>query len=398
MKRRFTTPVSFKGIAMKTIFMAMALVTVMGVSFSSSSYVQADKFDDQIEALQREIDAYTEQARQLGDQRDSLQAQLEIYSAERAQIQAGIEVSQARYEQLQNQIKQTEDQILQARTALGETLASIYIDDQISPLEMLASSQTIGAFIDRQEYRNTIRDQLSIKIAEIQELRLALEQQKTDVERTLGDQQNARNALVQKEQEQQQLVTQTQGQQSAFQTLAAETNERKLEIQRQQQAAIEAAIRAASGGTPANILPGDPNKGGYPWEDGCWVDENAISHGGYNGNGGDPLGYGCRQCVSYTAWKVLQKTQYEPRWWGNANMWPASARAAGFSTGTTPKVGAVGVISAGQYGHVVWIEAVNGDGTVDVSQYNFYNAGGSGWGHYSEMRVSSATYDTYIYF
>lgn len=396
MKRRSTTPVSVAGIVTKLIFVTIAIVTVAGAAFTYQPPVAADKFDDQIEALQREIDAYTEQARQLSEQAGSLQAQLEIYSTERAQIQAQIAVSQARYEQLQQQIKETEELIQQNRVILGKTLADLYIDDQISPLEMLASSKTISDFVDRQEYRSAIRDQLSAKIAKIKELKVALEEQQTDVERTLGDQKNARSALVQKEQEQQQLIAETQGQQSAYQRLAAETNERKLEIQRQQQAAIEAAIRAAGG--PVNILPGDPNKGGYPWEDGCWVDENAVSHGGYNGNGSDPLGYGCRQCVSYTAWKILQKTSYEPRWWGNANMWPASARAAGFSTGNVPRVGSVGIISAGQYGHSVWIEAVNDDGTVDVSQYNYYNAGGSGWGHYSKMRVSSATYDTYIYF
>lgn len=402
MKHRSTTPVSqgrtIHGIVTKSLFVAMAVITVVGATFSYEPPVLADKFDDQINALQREVDAYTEQARRLSEQTGSLQAQLEIYSTERAQIQAQITISQARQQQLQQQIEETENQIQQARMTLGETLADIYIDDKISPLEMLASSRTIGDYIDRQEYRAVIRDQLSIRIAEIQDLKVALERQKTDVERTLGDQTNARNALVQKEQDQQRLIAETQGQQSAFQVLAAETNARKREIQQQQQAAIEAAIRDAGGGAPLNILPGDPNKGGYPWEEGCWVDENAVSHGGYNGSGGDPLGYGCRQCVSYTAWKILQTTDYAPRWWGNANMWPASARAAGFSTGSTPRVGSVGIISAGQYGHSVWVEAVNDDGTIDVSQYNFYNAGGSGWGHYSKMRVSSATYDTYIYF
>lgn len=397
MKQRSTTPVSRTDIVTKSIFVAMAVITVVGTTFSFQPPVAADKYDDQIQALQQEIDAYTEEARKLSDQTESLQAQLEIYNAERAQIQAEIEVSQARYEQLQDQIRETEDQIQQARVTLGNTLADIYIDDQISPLEMLASSKTIGDFVDRQEYRSAIRDRLSQKIEEIQELKVALEGQKTDVERTLGDQTNARSALAAKEAEQQRLIAETQGQQSAYQSLAAETNERKLEIQRQQQAAIEAAIREAGGGAPVNILPGDPNKGGYPWEADCYVDENAISHGGYDGNGGDPLGYGCRQCVSYTAWKILQKTNYGPKWWGNANMWPASAETAGFSTGSTPRVGSVGIISAGQYGHSVWVEAVNDDGTIDISQYNYFNAGGSGWGHYSKMRVSSATYDTYIY-
>lgn len=396
MKRRSTTPVSAKRVVTKVLYVTLAMVTVVGSAFSFQPPVHADKFDDQIEALQREIDAYTEQARQLSDQTDSLQAQLDIYSAERAQIQAQIQVSQTKYEQLQTQIRQTEDDIQRARVILGDTLANIYIDDQITPLEMLASSTTISAFVDRQEYRTVIRDQLSVKIAEIHDLKVALEKQQTDVERTLGDQRNAREALVAKESEQQRLVAETRGQQSAYQQLAAATNERKLEIQQQQQAAIEAAISSTGG--PVNVLPGDPNKGGYPWEEGCYVDENAMSHGGYNGNGSDPLGYGCRQCVSYTAWKILQTTNYSPRWWGNANMWPGSAEAAGFSTGNTPRAGSVGIISAGQYGHSVWVEAVNDDGTIDISQYNYYNAGGSGWGHYSKMRVSSATYDTYIYF
>lgn len=192
------------------------------------------------------------------------------------------------------------------------------------------------------------------------------------------------------------LVAQTRGQEAAYKRLVNERESQKLAVQREQQAAIEAAARRAGG--PINILPGDPNKGGYPWEAGCYVDANAWSHGGTYGDGTDPLGYGCRQCVSYTAWKVGERTGNFPRWWGNANMWPASARAAGYQTGSTPRVNSVGVISAGQYGHVVWVEAVNSDGTVDVSQYNYYNAGGPGWGHYSKMRVSAATYDTYIYF
>ena len=39
-----------------------------------------------------------------------------------------------------------------------------------------------------------------------------------------------------------------------------------------------------------------------------------------------------------------------------------------------------------------------GGNEVIVSQYNYWNAGGSGWGHYSRMRLPASTYDTYIYF
>jgi len=396
MKLRSTTPVS-KGLATKSILVASAVLMVMAAPLSVMPKAYADRFDDQIRAIQREIDAYQSEAQKFRDKANTLQAQLDILSNEKAQIQAQIDLSQAKFDKLQADIIQTEKDIKNNKDALGETIANLYVDGKISPLEMLASSKNIGDYVDKQEYRTAIRDQLTQTIDKIKKLKKELEQQKRDTERVLGDQKNARNALAVKEAEQQRLVNETRGQEAAYQGLAAQSNARKLEIQRQQQAAIEAAMRRAGGGS-VNILPGDPNKGGYPWEAGCYVDGNAVSHGGYNGNGADPLGYGCRQCVSYTAYRVGARTGNYPRYWGNANQWPGSARASGYQTGSTPRANSVGVISAGQYGHVVWVEAVNGDGTVDVSQYNYYNAGGPGWGHYSKMRVSAATYDTYIYF
>ena len=104
--------------------------------------------------------------------------------------------------------------------------------------------------------------------------------------------------------------------------------------------------------------------------------------------------------MSYVAYKVgaYLNNGWFPRYWGNANMWPGSARKLGIPTGSTPREHAVGVISAGDYGHVVWVEKDNHDGTIDVSQYNYYNAGGPAWGNYSKMRVPASTYDTYIYF
>ena len=46
----------------------------------------------------------------------------------------------------------------------------------------------------------------------------------------------------------------------------------------------------------------------------------------------------------------------------------------------------------------LWVESVNGDGTLTVAQYNYYNAGGSGWGHFSRMIVPSGTYQWFVYF
>lgn len=397
MKQWSTTPVSVnKQTAKKIAIITVSLVFAITTPLQIARIVRADDYDDRISKIQAEIDTFQQQAAKLNGQADTLQKELNALLAQKNVIQRQIDLSQAEYDKLAKQISDNEKRIADGQNALGETIANLYVSSDISPLEMLASSKSISDYIDKETYRNTIRDSLVQTISKIKKIKKQLEQQKKDVERVIAEQKFARDALVAKENQQAQLVAATRGQEAAYQRLVGERENQKLAVQREQQAAIEAAARRA-GGT-INILPGDPNKGGYPWESGCWLDGNAWSHGGTYGDGSDPLGYGCRQCVSYAAWKVGQYTGKFPRYWGNANMWPSSAYSAGYSTGSTPKVNSVGVISAGTYGHVVWIEAVNGDGTVDVSQYNYYNAGGLGWGNYSKMRVSAATYDTYIYF
>lgn len=370
---------------------------------------RADQYDDRIRAIQAEIDQYQAKAGQLKDRADSLQKEVSAITAQKNVIQGQINLKQAEHDRLVVRIQENEQKISDSQDALGSTIANIYVDDKISPLEMLASSNSISDYVDKQEFRATVRDQLTETIAKIRELKRQLESQKKEIERVLAEQQFARNALAAKETEHQSLLNQTRGQEAAYQQLTASREQQKLQAQQAQQAAIRAAERRAGGNV--NVLASDPNKGGYPWEAGCTVDANAVSHGGADGRGGDPLGYGCRQCVSYTAYKVGAylggRDRDYPRYWGNANQWPGSARAAGFKTSAIPRVNSVGVMMEGDYGHVVWVEAVNDvnnngvadrNDTVDISQYNYLNAGGSGWGHYSKMRVPVATYDTYIYF
>lgn len=395
MKHRSTTPVS-KGLAAKGIVVAVAVLALVVAPMQFSTTVSADKYDEQIRAIQKQIDQYQSQARSLSKKADTLSNKLAVLAKEKAIIQSQIDSSEAKRKKLEQEIVETEQKIQNNRDALGETIADMYLSDSISPLEMLASSDNIGDYVDKQEYRSEIRDNLSGTIEKIKQLKQELEDQKVSVERALLDQKNSRRALADKEAEQQSILAETKRSESAYKKLTSQKEAEKRKVQEAQQAAIEAALARAGGAV--DISGGDGTMGGYPWAGGCYVGADALSRGGPNGNGEDPLGYGCRQCVSYTAWKMLQKTGYAPRYWGNANMWPGSARSAGFNTGSSPRANAIGVISAGQYGHVVYVEGYNANtGMVRISQFNYYNAGGPGWGNYSEMTVPASTYDTYIY-
>lgn len=352
--------------------------------------VKADDFDVRIAQLNAQIEQYNAQASALSQERNTYENKLAQLNAEKAQIQAQIDLNEAKANQLTEDIKKSEAQIAANKDALGETIADLYVDDNISAIEMLASSDNISDYVDKQTYREAIQDELASTIATIKDLKVQLEEQKLGVERALADQKSAREALTAKEAEQQNLIAQVAGQEQAYQALSAQTKAEKDRVQAAQQAAIAAAMRRAGGGGRA--VAGDPSKGGYP---------SNLANADYYNPPVDPWGMYARQCVSYTAWKVYQKNGYMPYWGGrgNANQWPGNARGAGIPVGTTPRAGSVGVIMAGAYGHVVWVESVNGDGTINVSQYNYFNAGGSGWGHYSEMYgVSPASYDYYIYF
>lgn len=387
MKHRSTTPVS-KSLAAKGSLVAIAILMAAATPMSFfAKPVDARDFASEIQAVQRQIDQYQAEASRLAGEAKTLENELARLNNEKAALQAQIDQNQKKYDELVDTIAKKEREIAETKDGLGKILADRYVDDNISPLEMLASSSNIGDYLDKQTQQAVLSDKLNEAIDKIKKLKAELEQSKVDVQRVLDDQKGQRQALTAKENEQQALVNETRGQEAAYQSLTAKSEATKKDLERQQQAAIAAALRAA--GNSGSAVAGDPGKGGYPANLANAPQDSMV----------DPWGMYNRECVSYTAWKVYQKNGYMPYWGGrgNANQWPGNARAAGVGTGSAPRAGSVGVISAGYYGHVVWVESVNGDGTINISQYNELT--NAGWGHYSERyNVNPGTYDTYIYF
>ncbi len=375
------------------VLVVAAVIMAFAVPIQLASMVSANNYDARIRALEQDISRYDAEASRLAGEADSLQREVSRLNNEKSTIQAQVDISQAKANQLKADIQANEEKITKNKDALGTIISDLYVNDKVTPIEMLASSKGIGDFINKQEYRSITRDQITSTIAEVKKLKATLEVQKSDVDKVLKDQEAQRNLLAAKEAEQQTLLNNTRGDEAAYKTLSSQSNARKDQLQQEQQAAIERAMRAAnSGGGGGGAVAGDPNKGGYPAN---------LANSNYYNPVVDPWGMYSRQCVSYTAWKVYQKNGFMPYWGGagNANQWPGNARKAGIPVSSTPRAGSVGVIMAGQYGHVVWVESVNANGTINISQYNYFNAGGAGWGHYSEMpNVSPSAYDYYIHF
>lgn len=389
MKLRSTTPTS-RTLKTRVGLLVVAAIMALATPLAFSQEANADQYDARIAALQQQIDQYQASARVLGEQADSLQRTVDSINNEIAQIQAQIDLNQAKYDKLLIEITETEKQIADNRDALGEVIADLSIEGEITPLEMIASSKNISDFVDKQTYQSSIKDELKSTIERIKELKAQLENQKIQTETLLANQKSARQALDAKRAEQQRLVNETRGQEAAYQQLKGKTEAEKESVMNAQQAAIRAA--SARGGGVSFVGGGD---GGYPWGEGNCRMSGMYSTGGANGNGGDGWGYGCRQCVSYAAWKVGERTGVIPTNAGNANNLPASLSYR--PQGSGAKANSLAIISAGAYGHVAWVETdPDASGYITVSQYNA-NYGG-GWGNFTRIRTHQSTYDRYIYY
>lgn len=90
----------------------------------------------------------------------------------------------------------------------------------------------------------------------------------------------------------------------------------------------------------------------------------------------------------YCTWYAKQRRPDLPNMLGNGGQWVANAAARGYATGTTPRAGAI----AEMPGHVAYVESVNGDGTIVISEMN----GPAGWGAIDTRTMPASQY-RYIY-
>lgn len=393
MKLRTTTPASISRNAKRAFLVFTALVIVLaGIVYVQTRPVSADQYDDKIRALQADMARYKAESDRLNAEATTLANALAQITNEKNAIQAQVDLSQAQYDKLVIEIADTEKKIKENQDALGTTIADLYVDDSVSPIELLASSQNIGDFLNKQEYRNTVKDELNTTIKTVKDLKTQLTSQKQEVEKVLAEQKSARDALAAKESEQANLLARTQNDESRYQGMIKDS-EAQIAEARATQAAINARLNSNGGYT----LVDTGSMSGYPWGSGNCPMWGYLSTGGADGNGGDGYGYGCRQCASYAAWRIAKETGIYYRW-GNAKDFTWNARNAGYQyLGQNPQPGSIAVMDpakAGQgYGHVAWVEAVSGD-TVTISQYNYDY--GQGYGMYSMMTMSKYSFDHYV--
>lgn len=383
--KRTTTP--FRLLMTRTGLVFFAVLLSVSVPLAMIERVAADKWDDQINSLRAQANQYQAQANELKARGNTLQQKLDEINAEIASIQANIQANRAKHDKLQADIALNQKKLQDSQNVLGDMLANLYVDDKVSSIEMLASSENIGDFVDKQEYRSSVRDNLNVTISEVKKIKAQLEADSKAVEKVLADLKIQNDQLSTVQAEQQNLVNQTRGEEAAYQQLVASSKAQMQSIAAQQQAYYASLV--ARGGGNSGVV-GSFQYWGWSGNKGC--------SGGYPYCAGgldygvDPWNLYYRECVSYVAWALQSRFGKTVNPWrgdGNAGQWPSSAaRWSGAYRVTSPQPGDVVVLPASggfaPVGHVMIVESVSGN-DMFVSQYNFY-----GTGQYSTMWVKNS--------
>jgi peptidoglycan hydrolase CwlO-like protein len=362
-------------VRIKFLIFTLVIGTLLAGGIFVGGQVKADQFDQQIQSLEQQNAANQAQSDSLAATAASYQQAIDALSAQINSLQQNIINTQNQIDALQQQIDQAQAELDHEKMVLGENIKTMYLEGDISTLEVLASSKDLSDFVNRQEYRNSVADKVKDSVDKINSLKAQLQKQQREQQDLLADLQTQQTQLQSQQAQQAQLLSYTEAQKAAYDQQISANNSQIASLRAQQ-----AALNRQLGGVPS---AGDPGHGGYPasWNN-APQDSMLDSWGMYN-----------RECVSYTAWKVYQTYGYMPYWGGsgNANQWPGDAQRAGIPIGTTPKVHSVAIWNVGSFGHAMWVEAVSGN-TIYVSQYNY-----DYMGHYSEMSISASGL-TYIYF
>lgn len=366
MKLRSTTKVSSFKARTLSIALTATFIAVFGAvgysNFNNASLTGASpcttrtQCSAKIRAAQADKDRFEKEAQNLRAQADSLDKELSVINLEKEAIQAQVNLNQAKHNELAMQIADIENKIQLNRDALGDTIADIQVGEQVTPLEMLFGSQNISEYLDLQESRHAVREDLAQKIAEIKELKVQAEKDKAEVGAILEDQ-KAQNALMANRQaEQNRLLNETQGNEAKYTSLVQNLEKAIADNQRQ----LDSLPKPGAG---SGITAGTNSTTAYPYKN----ETNFYA--------ADPWGYYKRQCVSYVAWHLAADNSTSGAgntgfaYLGHARNWWNQGKRV--SATDVRRGDVIVLLGTSIYGHVMYVEGVS-NGVVSFTDYNGY--------------------------
>lgn len=301
-------------------------------------------------------DAADRNAAAAANNAQTLEGEVARLNAEIASLEAEIYANQAVANDLAVQIADNEARLELQQTALAHMLVDMHFEEEPDTIVLLAGSSSLGDFAEKQSRQNSAKNQIAASAQAISDLKQSLETQKASIDAIIEAAEISRSEITAKRNQQNALIAKYQNDSAAYERDAASARETM-----QQEIAAEIA-KYNTGGVVGE------GYNSYPYADRCPRDNVGYIVVG---------GYVC-QCTSYAGWKAQEYYGITISFWGDAYNWGNSASRLGYVVNDIPAPHTIAYSTAGIYGHVMWVESVNANGTINLTEYNNPSSSKSG--------------------
>ncbi len=393
---------------------ALALGTLAPSVNAQDIDSQINSANSQIQNLNNQKQAVAGQVEQLSQDLTNVQSRINSVQAEQETAKANLELLKAEISKLETLIAERNERLKDQARAVQVNGARSYVDFLLNADSITDVVNRIGVIVDlvganRQLMQEQARDKEQVQTkeqaqkanlaqqeaneAQLQNLQTELSATFTKHKATLANLSNeeleaiaARDGLVQEKERLAAEKARADAEKAAAQKAAEEAKEAMLKATEEAVAKAAATPAAATASTPATIAAKSeaasttssstaattpaPAKAANIVVGGSFAAPNpsfvAALNGGYFG-----------QCTYYMYNRFAQLgAPIRTTALGNAAEWPANAAAAGYGVSSTPRAGTAIVFQRGVggadpvYGHVGFVERVNADGSLFISEMN----------------------------
>ena len=390
----------------KRLLTVLVTGTVLSLGALAPS-VNAQDFDSQIETVNSSIANINEKKSAVNSTIDSLakelsdvQTKIDTTQAKKAEVQEAIETLKAEIAKLEKVIAERNSRLEEQARSVQTNGARSYLDFLLNAESLSDAVSRIGVVMDlmsanRELMQQQAEDKKQVeskeeaqqeKLAEQEAAEKELASLQTELNDTFSKNKvllanlpqeelaeiAKRDGIVAEKEAFQKRLAEEKAKAEAEAARIAEESRKALAAQASQATQTVATATSYEAPAAASTAPAPAAQtssytyttgGGFPAVDPSF---RASLNGGYFG-----------QCTYYVFNRMAQVgTPIGHSMMGNAAEWPAYARSYGYSVSNSPSAGSAIVFQQGlagadpTYGHVAFVEAVNADGSLYISEMN----------------------------
>lgn len=215
------------------------------ISVYQLKVAHAQTIQEKIDALNTENARNRQKVDKLQDVAVSYEDAIKQLEHDIEEKQKEINLSTQRQSKLRQEIKQAEADLAKQKDLLAQNIRAMYVEGDMSTIEMLASSNDLSEYIDREQYRTSLQNKITETVTTINQLKKKLVDQKKQVDFEIEQQRDRRAELAANRSEQNRLLAMNESQQASFNRNTAK-NEKKIKELEAAQAALARSIASGS--------------------------------------------------------------------------------------------------------------------------------------------------------